>query len=62
MPSITEKMLTQHLRELEADKLVRRKVLPVVPPHVEYTLTKIAMELIKGCLKSNDCMGERNNG
>lgn len=45
IPAITEKMLIQHLRELEADKLVNRKVMPVVPPHVEYSLTKIGMEL-----------------
>lgn len=40
VPLISEKMLIQHLRELEQDKLVARKVLPVVPPHVEYDLTK----------------------
>ena len=45
IPHITEKMLIQHLRELEADKLIQRKAMPVVPPHVEYSLTKIAMEL-----------------
>ena len=39
IPSITEKMLIQHLRELEADLLVSRYVKPVVPPHVEYSLT-----------------------
>ena len=40
IPGITEKMLIQHLRELEADNLVRRDVKPVVPPHVEYSLTR----------------------
>lgn len=45
IPSITEKMLIQHLRELEADHLVSRAVLPVVPPHVEYTLTATGREL-----------------
>jgi DNA-binding HxlR family transcriptional regulator len=39
IPAITEKMLIQHLRELEADQLVSRKAQPVVPPHVEYSLT-----------------------
>ena len=34
IPAITEKMLIQHLRELEADKLIHREVKPVVPPHV----------------------------
>lgn len=45
IPAITEKMLIQHLRELEADKLVKRTVMPVVPPHVEYSLTKTGKEL-----------------
>jgi DNA-binding HxlR family transcriptional regulator len=39
IPDITEKMLVQHLRELEADQLVYRDIKPVVPPHVEYSLT-----------------------
>lgn len=39
IPGITEKMLIQHLRELEADGLVLRDVKPVVPPHVEYRLS-----------------------
>ena len=37
--SITRKMLTQQLRELEADGLVYREVFPQVPPKVEYSLT-----------------------
>ncbi|HEY4110711.1 winged helix-turn-helix transcriptional regulator [Puia sp.] len=39
MPGITEKMLIQHLRELEADGLIVRDVKPVVPPHVEYRMS-----------------------
>lgn len=36
---ISEKMLAQTLRQLERDGLVAREAKPVVPPHVEYTLT-----------------------
>ena len=43
---VTPKMLTQTLRELEADELVSRKVYPEVPPKVEYALTATGRELI----------------
>lgn len=39
LPGITQKMLTQQLRELEADGLLTRVVYPQVPPKVEYSLT-----------------------
>lgn len=39
VPDATPKMLTQQLRELEADGLVSRTVWPVVPPRVDYALT-----------------------
>jgi DNA-binding HxlR family transcriptional regulator len=39
IPPITEKMLIQHLKQLEADNLIIRKALPVVPPHVTYSLS-----------------------
>ena len=39
VPEATPKMLTQQLRELEADGLITRKVYPVVPPRVDYALT-----------------------
>lgn len=45
MPLISEKMLIQQLRELEQDKLVVRKVRPVVPPHVEYSLSAKGREI-----------------
>lgn len=44
--NITQKMLTQTLRTLEHDKLITRKVYPVVPPKVEYTITQRGKELI----------------
>ncbi|UJR86034.1 winged helix-turn-helix transcriptional regulator [Sandaracinus amylolyticus] len=45
VPGISEKMLTQQLRELEADGLVHREVLAAVPPHVEYSVTPLGASL-----------------
>lgn len=42
---VSEKMLAQTLRTLEADGLVHRDARPVVPPHVEYSLTDLGREL-----------------
>ncbi len=39
IPGVTPKMLSQQLRDLEADKLIERTVYPEVPPKVEYHLT-----------------------
>ena len=45
IPKITEKMLAQQLRQLEHDRMVSRKVYPVVPPKVEYSLTEHGLSL-----------------
>ncbi len=47
MPGISKKMLTQTLRELEADKMVERKVFQVVPPMVEYSLTSFGERFVE---------------
>jgi DNA-binding HxlR family transcriptional regulator len=44
---ISQKMLTQTLRSLERDGLVQRTVHPVVPPKVEYALTRLGRTLIE---------------
>lgn len=46
LPGITQKMLTQQLRELEEAGLVIRTVYPVVPPKVEYRLAAEGEALI----------------
>jgi DNA-binding HxlR family transcriptional regulator len=45
IPGITEKMLIQQLRDLEAKHIVRRTVYPEVPPKVEYSLTPAGRDL-----------------
>ncbi|MGW0003294.1 winged helix-turn-helix transcriptional regulator [Nocardia grenadensis] len=45
MPTITQRMLTRQLRELEADGLIRRTVYAEVPPKVEYDLTELGVSL-----------------
>lgn len=43
---VTERMLARQLRELEADRIVNRKVYREVPPRVEYSLTEMGQGLI----------------
>ena len=51
---ITERMLTNQLRELEQDKIVERKVYAEVPPRVEYSLTEYGRTLKSILLSMRD--------
>lgn len=63
IPQATAKMLTQQLRELEADGFVHREVYPVVPPKTEYSLTDYGRTLVpivnQMCDWGNAHMAER---
>ena len=45
LKGVTQKMLTQQLREMEEDGIIHRKVYPQVPPKVEYSLTPLGKSL-----------------
>ena len=46
LPGISKRMLTTHLRELEADEIINRKVFAEVPPKVIYSLTDLGKTVI----------------
>ncbi|MEE2037990.1 helix-turn-helix domain-containing protein [Nocardiopsis sp. CT-R113] len=62
LDGITQKMLTQTLREMERAGLVDRRVYPTTPPRVEYSLTPLGAELetLMGAIRvwSEEHMGE----
>ena len=45
VPNATERMITQHLRELESDGVIDRHVFAEVPPRVEYEVTEFGRSL-----------------
>jgi DNA-binding HxlR family transcriptional regulator len=53
---VSEKMLAQTLQVLEADGFVERHARPVVPPHVEYSLTRLGMEVAVHVAELADCI------
>ncbi|OLT47042.1 transcriptional regulator [Saccharomonospora sp. CUA-673] len=56
---VSEKMLTQHLREMEQDGLIHREVYPEVPPRVEYSLTEHGRTLNQALAPLGDWGRER---
>jgi DNA-binding HxlR family transcriptional regulator len=60
-PSVTQRMLTLQLRELEEDGIVHREVYKQVPPKVEYSLTEFGRTLIPILLAMRD-WGEAYKG
>lgn len=56
---ISQKMLTQQLRQLEADGILHRNVYPEVPPKVEYSLTELGTSL-KPILDSMNLWGQEH--
>ena len=61
VPDVTQRMLTNQLRELEEDRLIVRTVYPQVPPKVEYSLSPLgrSMEPVLIALKT---WGDANIG
>jgi DNA-binding HxlR family transcriptional regulator len=59
---ISEKMLASTLRTLEADGLVRREALPVIPPHVEYSLTPLGDDLLERLMPLLEWIGHHATG
>ena len=61
IPPVSQKMLTQHLRELEADGIVHRELFPEKPPRTEYSLTARGASL-RPILQSLYEWGRENGG
>ena len=59
LKTITQQMLSKQLKELEADGIVNRKVIHIMPPNVEYSLTEFGLSVMP-ILKSFSEWNKRN--
>ncbi|MBB4007354.1 winged helix-turn-helix transcriptional regulator [Allorhizobium taibaishanense] len=59
LSSVTQRMLTKQLRELEESGLITRTVFPVVPPRVDYALTPLGQSL-RPVIMALDAWGQRH--
>ena len=46
LPNVSQKVLSRQLKSLEKDQLIDKKIYPVVPPKVEYSLTPLGKKVI----------------
>ena len=46
LKTITQQMLSKQLKELEADGIINRKVIQIMPPNVEYSLTEFGLSVM----------------
>lgn len=61
LTGVSEKVLTENLRQLETAGVVRREVYPEVPPRVEYSLTELGEDLARA-LRPLEEWGDRHRG
>ena len=59
LPSVTQRMLTKQLRELEQGGLISRTVFPVVPPRVDYALTPLG-DTLQPVIRALAAWGQQN--
>ena len=56
---VSEKMLSQTLQALERDGVVHRLVHPVIPPHVDYSLTELGVQTATAMQQLFELIGDR---
>lgn len=61
IPGVSQRMLTQQLRELERDGIISREHFPEIPPRVEYSLTKLG-ETLQPVGQAIDDWGNKHMG